>query len=68
MVPLLNAVGPPATEEIKIMRAEPAAFNMGYAAYSHTTLVKLLHSYKLIITRRMSAAIQMSRRLHVVQV
>lgn len=29
IVPLLNAVGPPATEEMRIMRAEPAAFSKG---------------------------------------
>lgn len=34
IVPLLSAVGPPATEEMRIMRAEPAAFSKVQAACS----------------------------------
>lgn len=34
-VPLFIAVGPPATEEIRIIRAEPDAFSKGYASCQH---------------------------------
>ena len=34
-VPLFMAVGPPATEEMSTMRAEPAAFSSGYAFCTH---------------------------------
>ncbi len=34
-VPLFMAVGPPATDEIRIIRAEPDAFSKGYAFCWH---------------------------------